>query len=96
MILLVRMAHPNSALSPPDVSGELPRSPEAPWLEQLEDLLQHAAEISAQRGLDPDAFMHAAWEACLQARPGLREQLEDKELRAQLKKLRKRVLVASA
>jgi hypothetical protein len=40
--------------------------------------------------------MQAAWGACLDAQPGLREELADKELRAQLKKLRKRGLVASA
>jgi hypothetical protein len=40
--------------------------------------------------------MDAAWEACLEARPELREELADKELRAQLKKLRKRGLVGKA
>jgi hypothetical protein len=40
--------------------------------------------------------MQAAWAACLDARPGLREEIADKELRAQLKKLRKRGLVAAA
>ena len=40
--------------------------------------------------------MDAAWEACLEARPGLREKLVDKELKAQLRKLRKRGLVGQA
>jgi hypothetical protein len=40
--------------------------------------------------------MQAAWAACLDASPGLREELADKELRSQLKKLRKRGLIASA
>jgi hypothetical protein len=40
--------------------------------------------------------MQAAWAECLDARPGLREEIADKELRAQLKKLRKRGLIANA
>ena len=40
--------------------------------------------------------MSAAWNAYLDARPGLRQQLEDKQLKAQLRKLRKRGLVGQA
>ena len=93
MILLIRMSQSNSA----PVEPTAPRDePATPWWEQVEHLLLHAAELSARGGLDPDAFMRVAWDACLQARPGLREEIEDKELRSQLKKLRKRGLVASA
>jgi hypothetical protein len=59
-------------------------------------LLERAADLAADRGIDSDLFMQAAWTACLDARPGLREQLEDKELRSRLKKLRKRGLVGTA
>ena len=63
---------------------------------ELEDLLQSAAELSARADLPSEDFMAAAWSAYLTARPGLREELEEKELRNQLKKLRKQGLVASA
>ena len=94
------MAQPNSALSPPrDVVGEpLPASQvldNAAWDDVIQ-LLRRAARLSAERGVESDLFMQAAWAACLDQTPGLRAQLEDKELRKELKKLRKRGLVAVA
>jgi hypothetical protein len=71
------------------------RSDDASWREVVQ-LLRRAAKLAAERGAETDRFMEAAWVACLDAVPGLREQLADKELRAQLKKLRKRGLVAQA
>lgn len=103
MVLLNYMAQPNSALTPSPFgpsspSGAVPELAEpgdATWREVVH-LLQRAAELAADRGVDSELFMQAAWTACLDARPGLREKLEDKELRSQLKKLRKRGLVGSA
>jgi hypothetical protein len=63
---------------------------------ELEQLLSRAAALASARGLSPDAFVHAAWEACLEATPGLRAEIEEKELRAELRKLRKRGLVGQA
>jgi hypothetical protein len=40
--------------------------------------------------------MSAAWNAILDAHPGMREQLAEKELRGQLKKLRKQGLIGLA
>jgi hypothetical protein len=92
------MAQPNSILSPPHAAPPEPLTehpPEISWSD-IVVLLRQAAELAATRGAETDRFMQAAWLACLDARPGLREELEDKELRAQLKKLRKRGLVADA
>ncbi len=94
------MAQPNSALSPPrEVAREpLPAVPvidDAAWGDVVQ-LLRRAAQLSAERGVESDLFMQAAWAACLDQTPGLREQLEDKELRKELKKLRKRGLLAVA
>jgi len=94
------MAQPNSALSPPP---ELVREPrpaarpldDAAWGDVIQ-LLRRAAQLSAERGVPSDLFMQAAWAACLDQTPGLREELEDKELRKELKKLRKRGLLAVA
>ena len=63
---------------------------------EIETLLGRAAALAADAGLAPEAFMQAAWKAFMDARPGLREELEVKQLRAQLRKLRKRGLLASA
>jgi hypothetical protein len=77
------------------VSSAQPATEEA-WKSELEDLLAKAAKIAAAHDLDTDRFLHAAWSACLDAQPELRDELEDKELRAQLRKLRKQGLVGTA
>jgi hypothetical protein len=51
-----------------------------------EDLLEQAA---ARCDVDPDSFVRGAWAAYLDARPGMREHLEELHLRAQLEELRK-------
>ena len=66
------------------------------WVTELKDLLTRAASLSTKNGVATDDFMNAAWNAVLDANPGLREQLIDKELRSQLKKLRKQGLIGLA
>jgi hypothetical protein len=98
MLLLTGMAQPNPALTAPATSAPATPAepvPEAAWSD-LEKALRRAAQLAADCGAESELFMQAAWAAYLDAQPGLREKLEDKELRAQLKKLRKRGLVASA
>ncbi len=63
---------------------------------ELESLLLRAADLSAQQDLSKEEFMAAAWNAYLAARPGLRQELEDREIKSQLKKLRKQGLIALA
>jgi hypothetical protein len=93
------MAQPNFTLTAPDaVSPEAfpePADQDSSWRDVMQ-LLRRAAQLAAERGTESELFMQAAWAACLDARPGLREELADKELRAQLKKLRKRGLVGAA
>jgi hypothetical protein len=89
------MAQPNPALTPPHVAPPEPLTEDPSWKEAVQ-LLHRAAQLAAERGADSDLFMQAAWTAYLDARPGLRQELEDKELRAQLKKLRKLGMVAEA
>jgi hypothetical protein len=62
----------------------------------LLELLSRAAKLAADRGLDSEAFMSAAWAAVLDAHPGMREALADKELRKQLKAWRKQGLIGQA
>ena len=64
--------------------------------DDFEGLLRRAAESAASEGIASDEFVSAAWQAYLAAHPGMREALEDKALRSELKKLRKRGLIASA
>lgn len=95
MLLLVLMSQTNTALSPVRLVEDRPVEGGA-WADELEELLGRASELAAKHGVETEVFMSAAWNACLEARPGLREELADKELRSQLRKLRKRGLVGSA
>lgn len=65
-------------------------------LEQIEQLLGSAAKLAAENGVPTEVFMAAAWQRCLDSHPGMREEIETKELKSELKKLRKRGLIATA
>ncbi len=63
---------------------------------ELQKLLARAAELSVQQGLETEDFMSAAWAAHLDANPGMRDAILDRELRAQLKRLRRQGLLPQA
>ncbi len=65
-------------------------------LEQIEQLLDSAAKLAATHGVSTEVFMAAAWQHCLDSHPGMREEIETRELKSELKKLRKRGLIAIA
>jgi hypothetical protein len=52
-------------------------------------LLAQAAILCVQHGLDVDTFMKGAWSAYVEARPGLRDYIEEMQLRSQLDEIRK-------
>ncbi|HVK87363.1 MAG TPA: hypothetical protein VM513_24775 [Kofleriaceae bacterium] len=62
----------------------------------FEQLLARAAKVAANQDVDSETFITAAWQAYLASHPGMREELEDKALRSELRRLRKRGLVALA
>jgi hypothetical protein len=86
------MSQTNSPLVPAPSVEPVELAP----LQEIAALLEQAAQLAAANGVEGDAFKHAAWSAYLDARPGLRQELEDRQLRAQLRKLRKRGLVGLA
>jgi hypothetical protein len=94
------MAQPDLALDPPKAAEPPADRVSAPAdrasAKEALRLLCRAAQLAAEDGMESEDFMQAAWDSCLDARPGLRAELEDRELRSQLKKLRKRGLVAKA
>jgi hypothetical protein len=63
--------------------------PRTPWHLEVGQLLSRAAELCIAHGLDVDSFMKAAWSAYVESRPGMREELEEQQLREQLDELRK-------
>ena len=56
--------------------------------QELSALLNRAGALAASLGLDLDAWMKTAWSAYVDAKPGLREHLEDMQLIAQLTAMR--------
>lgn len=63
---------------------------------EMKNLLRKAAALAVEKGISLDAFADAAWQAILEAKPGLREELETRAIVAQLGELRERGLVGSA
>jgi hypothetical protein len=60
-----------------------------PWHEQLSELLARAAELCVEHDVDVDPFVRGAYAAYLDASPGMREELADRELQRQLAEMRK-------
>ncbi len=60
-----------------------------PWHVEVGDLLARAAVACIEHGMDVDAFMHGAWSAYVESRPGFKEYLEELQLRHQIEELRK-------
>lgn len=81
--------HLNLPDAPEISSPSETRSPRLPWYAEVSELLSRAAELCVQHGLDVDSFMKAAWSAYVESRPGMREHLEEMQLREQLDELRK-------
>jgi len=69
---------------PPDAEA-----PPLSWDVELGDLLLRAAILCIEQGLDVETFMKGAWSAYVEARPGMRDRLEEMQLIAQLEELRR-------
>jgi len=61
-----------------------------PWDAAANLLLHEAARLCTAHGVDAEAFMSGAWSAYLSSRPGMREHIEEQQLRDQIEDLRKR------
>jgi hypothetical protein len=71
-------------------------APKPLWHAAVDQLLSEAAALCAQHGVDLDVFMSGAWSAYMAARPGLRAQLEEAQIREQIDELRRRGRVGTA
>jgi len=60
-----------------------------PWLEEVSELLARAAELCVEHEVAVDPFVRGAYSAYIDAHPGLREELADRELQRQLDEMRK-------
>ncbi|HEY4241977.1 MAG TPA: hypothetical protein VGM88_19290 [Kofleriaceae bacterium] len=79
-----------------DPGEELTAEGRVAWADKVGKLLEAAAAIGVEHGLDVDAYMKGAWAAYVEARPGMRAYLEEVELRQQLDELRKNGKLAAA
>ncbi|MCA9676383.1 MAG: hypothetical protein H6709_00320 [Kofleriaceae bacterium] len=69
---------------------------EAPVELSPRDLLDRAARAAVDAGLDLDVFMQQAWNAFVEAQPGLREHLEYLQTLARLEELRQQGKIGQA
>lgn len=85
------MQHPPTHRSAePEINDSEPiDTPRLPWQAEVAQLLTHAAALCVEHGVDVDGFVRGAWSAYVESRPGMREQLEEMQLRDQLDEIRK-------
>lgn len=89
--------HPNASAEPETNESEPIDAPRLqPWQAEVGRLLTQAAALCVQEGVDVDSFMKGAWSAYVEARPGMRDYLEEMQLRDQLEEIRKLGRMAEA
>jgi hypothetical protein len=66
------------------------------WQTEVSELLVRAAQLCVDHQVDLEAFVRGAYSSYLDARPGMREWLEEQQLRAQLAELRESGRLPSA
>jgi len=88
--------YPSPAAEIITAESEPIEAPRRPWQAEIGALLTQAAALCVEHGVDLDNFMKGAWSAYVESRPGMREQLEEMELRDQLDEIRKLGRMAEA
>jgi hypothetical protein len=81
--------HPSPSAQPENNDSEPTEAPALPWQVEVGRLLTQAAALCVEQNVDVDAFMKGAWSAYVEARPGMRDYLEEMQLRDQLEEIRK-------
>ena len=66
------------------------------WVDEVSELLARAAELCVEHDVDVDPFVRGAYSAYLEARPQMKEALEELHLKQQLEEMRKLGRIASA
>ena len=66
------------------------------WQGEVSELLVRAAQLCIEHGIDVDPFIRGAYSAYVDARPGMREYLEELQLRQTLEQLRDAGRIAEA
>jgi hypothetical protein len=66
------------------------------WQNEVSDLLTRAAQLCVEHDVEMDPFVRGAASAYLEARPEMRELLEELQLKATLQAMRENGRIASA
>ena len=66
------------------------------WQNEVSELLARAAQLCVEHDIEMDPFVRGACSAYLEARPGMREYLEEKQLREALEEMRRGGRIATA
>jgi len=66
------------------------------WQHEVSELLARAAKLCVEHEVEMDPFVRGAYSAYLDARPGLKEELAEQHLRAQLEEMRQAGRIANA
>ena len=88
--------YPSPAAEITTAESEPIEAPRKPWQAEVGALLTQAAALCVEHGVDLDNFMKGAWSAYVESRPGMREQLEEMQLRDQLEEIRQSGRMAEA
>ena len=70
--------------------------PTKSWQSEVSELLARAAQLCVEHDVEMDPFVRGAYSAYVEARPGMREYLEDLQLKATLEQMRTAGRIASA
>lgn len=81
--------YPNASAEPETPDTEPIDTPRLPWQAEVGRLLTQAATLCVEHDVDIDSFMRGAWSAYVETRPGMRDYLEEMQLRDQLEEIRK-------
>jgi hypothetical protein len=81
--------HPDPSAQPENGESEPVEAHGLPWQVEVGRFLTQAAALCVEHGVDVDAFMKGAWSAYVESRPGMRDYLEEMQLRDQLDEIRK-------
>jgi hypothetical protein len=74
----------------------LANQPQNNWQNEVSELLARAAQLCVDHDVEMDPFVRGAASAYVEARPGMREHLEELQLKATLQALRANGRIASA
>jgi hypothetical protein len=66
------------------------------WQSEVSELLARAAQLCVENDVEMDPFVRGAYSAYVEARPGMREYLEELQLKATLEQMRTQGRIAEA